>query len=56
MWFQKLPEVDMRSTSGEAEDRILTIISYFLSPYITIMEQLERIWDLVSNFASAVGS
>ena len=56
MWFQKLPEVDMRSTSGEAEDRILTIISYFLSPYITIMEQLERIWELVSNSASAVGS
>ena len=56
MWFQELPEVNMRSTSGEAEDRILTIISYFLSPYITIMEQLERIWDLVNNFASAVGS
>ncbi|MDG1992756.1 MAG: SEC-C metal-binding domain-containing protein [Pirellulales bacterium] len=46
----------MRLTSGEAENRTPTIIGYFLSPYITIMEQLERIWDLVSNFASAVGA
>gem|GEM_PF-4765819 len=30
MWLQELPVVNMRSTSGEAEDRIPTIIGYSL--------------------------